>query len=144
MLAGMVPALVLPLLLPNTLDLYYFPVLLLTSLIGCILGTYSRPPTEREVLKTFYRNVRPWGFWKPIFEELAAENPAFRKNGNFGRDMFNVLVGTIAQTTLVIIPIYLIFRQTVPMLWALAILAVCLLLLKKFWWDTLYEGPDSG
>lgn len=144
MLAGMVPALVLPLLLPDTLDLYYFPVLLLTSLAGCILGTYSRPPTEREVLKNFYRNVRPWGFWKPIYDELAAEDPAFRKNGNFGRDMFNVLVGTIAQTTLVIIPIYLIFRQTFPMLWALAILAVCLLLLKKFWWDTLHEGPDSG
>ncbi len=143
MLAGMIPALILPLLLPGMLDLYYFPVLLLTSLIGCILGTYSRPPTEREVLKSFYKNVRPWGWWKPIYDELAAEDPGFRKNENFGRDMFNVLVGTIAQTTLVIIPIFLIFRQTFPMLWTLAILAVCLFLLKKFWWDTLYEGPDS-
>lgn len=143
MLAGMIPALILPLLLPETLDLYYFPVLLLTSLIGCILGTYSRPPTEREVLKNFYKNVRPWGWWKPIYDELAAEDPGFRKNENFGRDMFNVLVGTIAQTTLVVIPIFLIFRQTFPMLWALAILVACLLLLKKFWWDTLHEGPDS-
>ena len=144
MLAGMVPALILPLLLPGTLDLYYFPVLLVTSLLGCILGTYSRPPTERDVLKEFYRNVRPWGFWKPIYDELRTGDPGFRKNRGFGRDMFNVLVGIVAQTTLVIIPIYLIFRQKIPIYLAIGILAVCLVLLKKFWWDTLNEGPNSG
>jgi Na+/proline symporter len=144
MLAGMVPALILPLLLPGTLDLYYFPVLLVTSLLGCILGTYSRPPTERDVLKEFYRNVRPWGFWKPIYDELRAGDQGFRKNRRFGRDMFNVLVGIVAQTTLVIIPIYLIFRQKFPIYLAIGILAVCLVFLKKFWWDTLNEGPNSG
>ena len=143
MLAGMIPALVLPLLLPHILDLYYFPILLFTSLLGCILSTYSRPPTERKVLKSFYRNVRPWGFWKPIYEELAAESPNIKPNREFPRDMLNVFLGTIAQTTLVIIPIYLVFRQQFPLYVALAILVACLLLLKKYWWNTLDEALDG-
>jgi Na+/proline symporter len=143
MLTGMVPALILPLMLPGTLDLYYFPVLLVFSLIGCVAGTYSRPPTERGVLKEFYRNVRPWGFWGPIFRELAAEDPTIQKNSDFFRDMFNVMVGIVAQTTLIAIPIYLIFRQDLAMFVALAILAACLVSLKKFWWDRLGDGPDK-
>jgi hypothetical protein len=143
MLTGMVPALILPLMLPGTLDLYYFPVLLVFSLIGCAAGTYSRPPTERGVLKEFYRNVRPWGFWGPIFRELAAEDPTIQKNSDFFRDMFNVMVGIVAQTTLIAIPIYLIFRQDLAMFVALAILAACLVSLKKFWWDRLGDGPDK-
>ncbi len=139
MLAGMVPALVLPLLLPDTLDLYYFPVLLLSSFLGCILGTYSRPPTEIEVLKEFYRNVRPWGYWKPVYQELAKEDPSIKPNAHFGRDMFNVLIGITAQTCLVILPIYLVFRKGAPVFITLGVLAISILLLKKFWWDTLGE-----
>lgn len=137
MLAGMVPALLLPLLLPGTLDLYYFPVLLATSLAGCIMGTYSRPPTEPEVLKGFYKNVRPWGFWKPVHDELLAEDPSFKRNTGFKGDMFNVFVGITAQTSLVLLPMYLIFRQTIPLSILLGILILCLLLLKKYWWDAL-------
>jgi solute:Na+ symporter, SSS family len=143
MLAGMLPALILPLVLPGTLDLYYFPVLLAISLLGCVLGTYSRPPTEPEVLKAFYRSVRPWGFWKPIHREVVAEQPYVQKNTDFRRDMYNVLLGIAAQTTLIIIPIYLVFRQVLPMVVAVGILAILLLLLKRSWWNNLNEGPDK-
>lgn len=143
MLAGMVPALLLPLLLPDTLDLYYFPVLLATSLLGCIVGTYYRPPTEMEVLKDFYRNVRPWGFWKPVHEAVLKDYPDLRKNRQFGRDVFNIVLGIVAQTSLVILPMYLIFRQFTPLYIVLFVLACCILLLKKFWWDTLHEGPGE-
>jgi hypothetical protein len=126
-------------LLPDTLDLYYFPVLLATSLLGCILGTYSRPPTEWYVLKEFYRNVRPWGFWKPVQDALQAEGNYTPPNKEFGWDMLNVFLGIVAQTSLVILPIYLIFRQSTPLYIALGILLICLFFLKKFWWDRLGE-----
>ncbi|WP_036379580.1 sodium:solute symporter family protein [Muricauda sp. MAR_2010_75] len=142
MVAGMVPALILPYVFSATLDLYYFPILLITSILGCVIGTYSAPPTEEKVLRSFYTNVRPWGFWKPISDNIRMENPGFKKNTHFKRDMFNVLTGIVAQTVLVMLPMYLIFRQNIPVLILLAVLILCILLLKKFWWDTLGEQLD--
>ncbi|GGK22332.1 sodium:solute symporter [Yeosuana aromativorans] len=142
MASGLLAAAIVPELLPNVLGLYLFPILLVVSLIGSILGTYSAPPTEEGVLKNFYKNVRPWGFWKPIHEKLKLEDPNFKKNSDFGRDMFNVAIGIIAQTALVIIPMYLIFRQSTPLYISLAVLVVCLFLLKKYWWNTLEEELD--
>ncbi|WP_027125073.1 sodium:solute symporter family protein [Gelidibacter mesophilus] len=142
MVAGMIPALILPLIFTQTLDLYYFPILLLTSAIGCIVGTYSAPPTEIEVLKSFYTNVRPWGFWKPIHDQIIVDHPKVKKNTKFGRDMFNVVIGIIAQTALVILPMYLIFRQNTPVYILIVVLIICIYLLKRFWWNTLNEKLD--
>jgi len=142
MVGGIIPALILPIIFSETLDLYYFPVLLLTSIIGSIIGTYSAPPTEEAVLKSFYTNVRPWGFWKPIHDKLLTENPNLKKNTNFRRDMFNIFIGTIAQTALVILPMYIVFRQSIPVYVLVGILAVCIYLLKKYWWDRLDEKLD--
>jgi hypothetical protein len=142
MVGGMIPALILPIIFSETLDLYYFPVLLLTSIIGSIIGTYSAPPTEEAVLKSFYTNVRPWGFWKPIHDKLLTENPNLKKNTNFRRDMFNIFIGTIAQTVLVLLPMYIVFRQSIPVYVIIGILVVCIYLLKKYWWDRLDEKLD--
>lgn len=142
MVAGMIPALILPLIFTQTLDLYYFPILLLTSAIGCVFGTYTAPPTELEILKSFYINVRPWGFWKPIHDQIIEDYPQVKKNTKFGRDMFNVVIGIIAQTALVILPMYLIFRQNTPVYILIGVLIICIYLLKRFWWNTLNEKLD--
>ena len=36
------------------------------SLVVCL----ATPPDDEEVLKRFYYDVRPWGFWRPIHEKL--------------------------------------------------------------------------
>ena len=139
MVAGMIPALMLPIFFSQVLELYYFPVLLITSILGAILGTYSAPATDEEVLKSFYSNVRPWGFWKPIKELVQEENPNFKDDSSLKLDVFNIIVGVVAQTLLVLLPMYLIFRQITPVLITVAILAVCIYLLKKYWWNNLKE-----
>ena len=139
MVAGLVSAGIIPELFPDVLSLYLFPGILVISLIGSIVGTYSAPPTDEKVLLTFYKNVRPWGFWKPVHEKLKTEYPTLERNKSFGSDMFNILTGTIAQTVLVILPMYIIFRQEVPIYISLVILIVCAILLKKFWWNKLEE-----
>jgi hypothetical protein len=42
-------------------------------------------------LMNFYKNVRPWGFWKPIRDKVIAKYPDFKQNNDFKRDMFNIL-----------------------------------------------------
>lgn len=138
MVSGIIPALVFPYIF-DTLDLYYFPLILVISIAGCIVGTYLAPPTDEQILKDFYRQVRPWGFWKPVHDKVLAEDPEFKKNTFFWRDMMNIVVGTIAQTALVIFPLYIILKQTWPLVISLAIAFVCGIILKKYWWDTLPE-----
>ena len=138
MVFGLIPALVFPR-ITDTLDLYYFPWLLIISIAGAVLGTLLTKPTDEKTLKEFYKTVNPWGFWKPIREKVVAENPGFIPNRNFKRDMFNVVVGIIAQTALVALPIYVILKDTLPIWITIAITVVSAVILKKTWWDTLPE-----
>lgn len=138
MVFGLMPALIFPR-VTDTLDLYYFPWLLIISIAGALLGTFLTKPTDEETLKEFYRNVRPWGFWRPIREKVMAENPEFQPNRNFKRDMLNVVVGTIAQTALVALPIYIILKDALPIWITIGITLVSAIILKKTWWDTLPE-----
>jgi SSS family solute:Na+ symporter len=141
MLFGIIPALIFPR-FTDTLDLYYFPWILLISIAGCLIGTFLGKPTDDETLKSFYRTVKPWGFWKPIHDKVVAENPNFVKPKRFGRDMFNVFIGIIGQTALVVIPMYLILRKTFPLIITLGIAAICIIIMKKTWWNKLHEEDD--
>ncbi|MCF6332648.1 MAG: Na+:solute symporter [Draconibacterium sp.] len=139
MVAGLIPALIFPYLFSETLDLYYFPWLLLISIAGAMLGTFLTKPTDEETLKEFYKTVNPWGFWGPIRKKVMAENPDFKPNKNFKIDMFNVVIGTIAQTALVALPIYIILKDAFPIWITIIITIICAVILKKTWWNKLPE-----
>ncbi len=141
MAAGMIPALILPYVpvIGSMLPLYYFPIILVCSIAGCIWGTYSAPATDMDVLKKFYAKTRPWGFWKPINDLVVAENPNFKKNTACSRDITNVVVGIIWQTALVAAPIYLVLKQFTFMGIALMIVGVMTVILKKNWYNKLED-----
>ena len=136
MMAGIVAALIFPFIFDG-LPLYNWPLLFLISIIGCIAGTYSAPPTDTDVLKKFYKQVRPWGFWKPVHELVVAEDTAFIPNKRFKLDMFNVVLGIIGQSCLTILPMYLILWMKLPLLVTIIILGIIVFILKKTWWNKL-------
>lgn len=141
MMAGIVPAILLAAFEANGiihgLELYWWPLLFVLSIAGCIIGTYAAPATDMEVLKKFYSTVRPWGFWKPVHEQVMNENPSFEANKRFKLDMFNVVLGVIAQCCLTILPMYVVLWLKLPLLITIAILLVIVVVLKKTWWDKL-------
>jgi Na+/proline symporter len=141
MLCGIVPAILLAALKSqgfiHGLELYWWPLLFVLSIAGCFIGTYTAPPTDKEVLKKFYATVRPWGFWKPVHDEVVAENPDFKPNKRFKLDMFNVVLGIIAQLCLTILPMYVVLWLKLPLLITAAILLVIVIILKRTWWDKL-------
>ena len=66
-LVGAVPILLLTLFWQIEPPLYVtFPVLCSVSLVATLAGTWLTRPTEKQVLKAFYKSVRPFGFWAPI------------------------------------------------------------------------------
>lgn len=136
MMAGIVAALVFPFIFTG-LPLYNWPLLFLISIIGCVAGTYMAPPTEDAVLKKFYAQVRPWGFWQPIHKKVVADDPLFRPNKRFKLDMFNVVLGIIGQSCLTILPMYFILRMKLPLLITIIILGIIVFILKRTWWNKL-------
>ena len=140
MLAGLIPALIFPLIFKQTLELYYFPWLLLTSAIGAFAGTYLKPATNQEVLDKFYKTIKPWGFWKPVKERVMAADSSFIENKNFKMDMMNVAVGIVWQSALVAAPVFLILRQWWPVALTVIIILFTSAILKFTWWNKLPEN----
>lgn len=139
MAAGIIAALVFPYLFPDTLALYYWPLLFLISLAGCFTGTYTAPATDMLLLKSFYKNVKPWGFWKPVHQQVIVDDPQFEPDRRFGLDMFNVVLGIIGQCCLTILPMFVVLWLKLPLLITVIILAVIILILKKTWWNKLED-----
>jgi len=139
MASGITAALVFPFIFDGILPLFVWPLLFFISVMGCIYGTYSAPPTDEAVLKKFYTSVRPWGFWRPIHNLVVAEDPSFVANKRFKLDMFNVVLGIIAQLCLTILPMYLVLWMKIPLLVTVLVLAVLIFILKRTWWDKLED-----
>ena len=123
----------------SLIALYTFPITLIISLIGCILGTLLTEPTEEATLKSFYATIRPWGFWKPVLRLVQQEQPNFKPNTRFGKDMANVAVGIVTQTALVAMPICLITRHWLGFGITIALILAGGTILKFTWWDKLDE-----
>ena len=129
-----------------------FGVVFLLSLLGCFLGTLLTAPEDEEILKDFYRRVRPWGFWGPILEKVRQEDPSFRPNKDFLRDMFNILVGMTWQIALVALPIYIVTWRLENATLTALLVVVTSLVLKYTWYDNLkelehidqYKGPPNA
>ena len=137
MLVGIVAALVFSRLIAGSQFLYYFPLLFALSLAGCFIGTYTAPATDTAVLQSFYKTVKPWGFWKPVHALVIATDPSFQANKRFKLDMFNVVLGIIAQLCLTILPMYVVLWMKLPLLLTVTILSVIIVILKRTWWDKL-------
>jgi SSS family solute:Na+ symporter len=148
MLSGMLTA-GLPMVIPSLLGtlfpgiapdiriLYYFPIILVFSTLGCVVATLLTKPTDDATLIEFYTRVKPWGLWRPVLEKVRLQNPEFKKNQDFGIDMLNIVVGTVWQTSLVALPMFLVFHYFAQALAALGVAVICGMVLKRTWWDRL-------
>ncbi|MCC8172082.1 MAG: Na+:solute symporter [Parabacteroides sp.] len=143
MLSGVVAAMIVPLFFPDTLPLYYFPVLLVVSTIGCIIGTYIGEPTDDETLMNFYIRIRPWGFWGPVIRKVEARYPQVTRNKSFKRDMFNVAIGIVWQSCLTLIPMYIVIKEGFPLITSIIILLITTLILKKNWYDKMNREEEE-
>jgi Na+/proline symporter len=139
MIAGIIFALCLPLIYPSLQVVYSYPLIVLFAVIISIIVSINTKPEDDEVLIKFYKQVRPWGFWKPVHDKIVAQDPNFKTSANFLRDMFNVLVGIVWQTAIKLLPIYLILLQYYSLGISLAIVFITTYILKKTWYDKLEE-----
>lgn len=128
--------------LAHTPAIYLFPIIFVFSLLGSFLGTFFTKPTDMETLKKFYANVRPWGWWSPVYKELKAEGVPISKNKDFALDMINSAIGIVWQSSMILIPIYLLIRDYPKMWWAIVAFVVTSVILKFTWLDRVNKIED--
>lgn len=156
MVTGISASLILPGALPRIVDLsgvqalginldvaVIFPAVLAIALIGCIAGTLLTKPEDDEILKSFYRRVRPWGFWGPVLAKVQQEDPSFKPNKDFWLDMWNVAVGMCWQIALVALPIYVVIKKVNAALITLAVVAATSIILKYTWYNHLRKEEEE-
>ncbi|WP_298146867.1 sodium:solute symporter family protein [Flavobacterium sp.] len=122
----------------GTRMLYFFPIFIVIQLIGCIAGTYAAPPTERDVLIKFYKDVRPWGFWKPIRDEIS-KTESIEPNKNIKWNALNVLLGITGQILLTLLPMYVILSNWSAVSIILAGFLTIAVIMRKTWWNRLSD-----
>jgi len=115
--------------------IYLFPIIFIVSLIGSFLGTYLTKPTEMNTLKSFYKSVRPWGWWRPVYNELLKEDSNFQKNTDFWKDMLNCVIGIIWQSSMIVMPIYFVIRDYPKTIISLIVFVITSIILKFTWFD---------
>jgi Na+/proline symporter len=116
---------------------FIFPLVVGISFIFCLLGTLLTKPDDDAVLMDFYRRVRPWGFWGPVLKKVLAEDPSFKRNKDFFRDIFNIAVGITWQIALVALPLYVVIREYSRAALAAGIILGTSAILKFTWYDHL-------
>ena len=122
--------------------IYMFPVIFIVSLLGSFLGTLLTPATAMETLKEFYKNVRPWGFWGSVYNALHKDDQTATKNTDFVSDMLNCVVGVVWQSSMILLPIYLLIKDYQKTGLVLLVFIVTSVILKFTWLDKVKKYKD--
>jgi len=151
MISGILAAFIMPVVVgvmfpnisPAIAPLYSFPLIIVVSGISAVLGSIYTEQESPERLKDFYLKVRPWGFWGPVHDLVEAEHPGFTANPNFKRDMGNIALGIVLQTSLVALPIFFVIKDFSGTAITAVIAGVTSLILWKTWFNKLCDWPEE-
>ncbi|MFV0506851.1 MAG: sodium:solute symporter family protein [Bacteroidales bacterium] len=142
MLGGLMASTFKFLFFPSTPDIYLFPLILLVASASSFVGCLLTKPVDDDTLIEFYKNVRPWGWWNPVYKKARCKYPNIIKNKDLLRDMLNVMVGIVWQMTLIVAPIYFVIRHHSGLTISLALFVISSLILKFNWLDKIKDYEE--
>jgi len=119
--AGMVAAVIQRIFLPAIPEYYAFIIATTSSLLGMVIATYLSKPTEESVLLEFYKRTRPFGFWKPVRQKLAAEKLEEINKEN-RRDILSTFFAVPWQVVLFLTGMAVIMKRWDEFAWLLVLL----------------------
>jgi len=119
--AGMVAAVIQRIFLPAIPEYYAFIIATTSSLLGMVIGTYLSKPTPDSVLLEFYKRTRPFGFWKPVRQKLAAEKLEEINKEN-RRDILSTFFAVPWQVVLFLTGMAVIMKRWDEFAWLLVLL----------------------
>jgi hypothetical protein len=142
---GLAGAIVVPF-LPEALPMYVtFPAICTLSLVGCLTGTLLTRPTDEALLVTFYRNVRPFGFWGHIKGESGLSEEELQDPAeSMWLTVLNVCLASVAVIGVYLGPMYLVGHWYVQGAVCLGAAAVATGLLYRTWYRNLPPADTAA
>ena len=117
---------------------YSFYFLMITiSVVVSVAGALVTPVTNRETLLNFYREIQPWGFWRPVHREVLARWPDHIKEKMFGYDILNCIVGGACLFCLNLMPFYFMLHDWGMFLKLLLGFLLTAAVMYRTWYKTL-------
>ncbi len=110
MIAGMITAIITKLSGISFPEYANFLIPASASFLGCIIGTFTTPPTPENVLDNFYQITQPFGFWKPMRDKLSFPQQAKIKQEN-QRDIIAICFAVPWQLVLFLTGMLLVTKQ---------------------------------
>ncbi len=111
-----------------------FPLIVVASLLLSILGSLLTRPVDQEVLFSFYRSVRPFGFWRPVKEAfIHSREKKVSVSENAWVAFLNVILGMAAIASLYLFPMYLVGHWYRSSIISLGVGLAAVLILKFTW-----------
>ncbi len=117
-----------------------FPALALSVLVVCVTVTLCTPATDMEVLKEFYRKVRPAGNWGQVAKALEGDPSAAAKGGSFKMDLLSLAIAAPWLAVLYVAPMYLITHRYTEAAMGAAVFFVLTIALVMTWARNLPES----
>ncbi|MBN2475947.1 MAG: hypothetical protein JXB62_15150 [Pirellulales bacterium] len=142
-LVGMVASLIVPFVPALSLPYVAFPLVCGLSAVGCLAGTWWTRPTDEDVLTSFYRSVRPFGFWGPIRRRsgLSAAQLADRTEG-LPLAAANVVLSSVVILGTYLAPMYLVAHWHATAAACFGMAAAAGVTLYFTWYRTLPEAES--
>jgi hypothetical protein len=133
---GSVGALVQRFAWPDMVEWQQFLFMTGLSFLGTVGGSLLTAPTPLETLRHFYRTTRPFGWWRPLWNELEpGERAAWRKEHR--NDILTVPFALLWQVTLFLLPMQLVIKSYDAFWKTLPFFLLALGGMYWFWWRNL-------
>jgi len=135
-LTGLVAAVALRLVGGQIPEYYFFIIASVSSLTGCVLGTYLTPKTDTSVLENFYKTTRPFGLWGGI-KNVFPDSIKDQINKENKRDIISTGIAMIWQLSLFLSGMMLILGHWEKFALLFGVMAFSSVLLYYNWYKHL-------
>jgi len=113
-----------------------FAFVIAISAIGTIIGTYLGKPTDMKTLVTFYKQIRPFGFWGPVRAQCEPALVADIKQET-SHDLKLLAPACFWQVTLFWMMTAIVAKKWLSAGGSFVIVAVLSIVLYKYWYKQL-------
>jgi len=117
---------------------YMFPSICGVSLLASVIGSLATRPVDHGTSISFYRLVRPFGFWGPIRSQAAlSAKELASKSENVPLTILNVILGMVAICGLYLFPMYLVGHWYAKSIVWLGVAIAAIAVLAFTWYPNL-------
>ncbi|OHB50562.1 MAG: sodium:solute symporter [Planctomycetes bacterium GWF2_41_51] len=136
---GMIASIVQRVFWPGWPEKYQLLFAITIGLIASIIGTYLTKPTEPEVLKNYYRKVKPFGLWGKL-KYILSEQEQARAGSENRNDLISLPFAFFWQVTILLMPMQLLVGTYKSFIVTFVIFVISMIGLYIFWYQKLPPG----